>query len=598
MLDMADAMSDTNYARADVTEALEAVYAVYAAVDEALELDSVTLQSLNVPGSDFNLVKKYDITFDPSGEKSNGSIGSNGNLTNDGGTITKLVADDGFFRRLPTNTIVGRYCGHVVAEYIPDNYAKITTTLGNGDIIKITGYDVAEEFNSSNPYPCMQTNFTAKMPGTTTVEIEYYVNYHVQRESGNCNFCGRCTTIPSDNTWHKYKDTFNVTVNADYKLIFDANGGTVDPTIQTKRVADTEATFNNLPTPTRTDYTFLGWAESANGRAKYKANPTDAEKAAGIKDTVTLYWATDGIGKNPGSQGNPVTKTLYAVWEKVEPTTYTVTYTDGVDGEIVFADQGYEGLKVGDHTPAFEMADKGTETVIVDEREVVQPKREGYTFTGWELMTTTDPTHKGVQEKVQAVDADSRNEIVYTAQWKEIPTHTVTYTWSGLPEGTTDPAVPETKSYTQDAEVTVDKREKDSTVRVDDKTYVFSGWSTKDAIVTDRKFEMPAKNVVIEGKWTEKQYTVEYKWTGLPAEATEKLPDGGTYYEGFDVEVDKEYTSATEITVGEGENAETYIFSGWSTSNAVITDGTFSMPGNNVTISGAWTKKEETPPPL
>lgn len=47
---------------------------------------------------------------------------------------------------------------------------------------------------------------------------------------------------------------------------------------------------------------------------------------------------------------------------------YTVTYTDGVDGEEVFADQVYSDLRKDSTTPAF----NGT------------PTRTGYTFSGWE----------------------------------------------------------------------------------------------------------------------------------------------------------------------------------------------------------------------
>ena len=47
---------------------------------------------------------------------------------------------------------------------------------------------------------------------------------------------------------------------------------------------------------------------------------------------------------------------------------YTVTYTDGVDGEEVFADQVYSDLRKDSTTPAF----NGT------------PTRTGYTFAGWE----------------------------------------------------------------------------------------------------------------------------------------------------------------------------------------------------------------------
>lgn len=64
---------------------------------------------------------------------------------------------------------------------------------------------------------------------------------------------------------------------------------------------------------------------------------------------------------------------------------YTVTYTDGVDGEDVFKDQVFPGLVVGTITPEFD----GT------------PTRAGYTFTGWS---------PAVEEKVT-------QSITYNATW-------------------------------------------------------------------------------------------------------------------------------------------------------------------------------------
>ena len=70
-----------------------------------------------------------------------------------------------------------------------------------------------------------------------------------------------------------------------------------------------------------------------------------------------------------------------------QPTTYTVTYTDGVDGEEVFADQVYPNLTDGTSTPPFE----GT------------PTREGYTFKGWKPEVAETVTQS----------------VTYTAQWEE-----------------------------------------------------------------------------------------------------------------------------------------------------------------------------------
>ncbi len=70
---------------------------------------------------------------------------------------------------------------------------------------------------------------------------------------------------------------------------------------------------------------------------------------------VTLIWA--------GGSWQIKTQGRVHVTEE-----YTVTYTDGVDGEEVFADQVYSDLRKDSATPAF----NGT------------PTRTGYTFAGWE----------------------------------------------------------------------------------------------------------------------------------------------------------------------------------------------------------------------
>lgn len=108
----------------------------------------------------------------------------------------------------------------------------------------------------------------------------------------------------------------------------------------------------DAPTPTRTGYTFKFWSrEGQNG---------------------------DVTGQTVNGWTN-----LYAVWEK---NTYTVTYTDGVNGEA-FADQAYT-VKYEDATPAFE----GT------------PARKGFVFDGW---------NPEVAETVT-------DNATYTAQWKPV----------------------------------------------------------------------------------------------------------------------------------------------------------------------------------
>ena len=108
----------------------------------------------------------------------------------------------------------------------------------------------------------------------------------------------------------------------------------------------------DAPTPTRTGYTFKFWSREGQN--------------------------VDVTGQTVNGWTN-----LYAVWEK---NTYTVTYTDGVNGEA-FADQAYTA-KYEDATPAFE----GT------------PARKGFVFDGW---------NPEVAETVT-------DNATYTAQWKPV----------------------------------------------------------------------------------------------------------------------------------------------------------------------------------
>ena len=120
-----------------------------------------------------------------------------------------------------------------------------------------------------------------------------------------------------------------------------ANGTVFADQSYTVRLGKATPAFNG--TPEREGYVFKGWA------------PTVAE-------TVT---------------GNV---TYVAQWNAL----YTVTYTDGVDGEELFADQSTT-VEAGSKTPAFPRT----------------PERAGYTFSGW----------------APAVAETVTKDVTYTAQW-------------------------------------------------------------------------------------------------------------------------------------------------------------------------------------
>lgn len=180
----------------------------------------------------------------------------------------------------------------------------------------------------------------------------------------------------------------------------------------------------DAPTPTRTGYTFKFWSrEGQNG---------------------------DVTGQTVNGWTN-----LYAVWEK---NTYTVTYTDGVNGEA-FADQAYTA-KYEDATPAFE----GT------------PARAGYKFLGWE------PT---VAETVT-------ENATYVAQWEKL--YTVTYT-----DGVGG------KAFEDDVHSDLEKDTKTPAYKdgiPTRKGFKFLGWEPEVA-------DTVTEDVTYTAKW-EKLYTVTY----------------------------------------------------------------------------------------
>ena len=142
--------------------------------------------------------------------------------------------------------------------------------------------------------------------------------------------------------------------------------------------------------------TAVGFVESEN--TTYLFGPNTKLKINGEFVNYTRY---EGDASD-GSDGTMWVLTDLTMTPEAGGTTpaekYTVTYTDGVDGEEIFKDQVYT-VEFGKATPAF----NGT------------PARDGYKFTGWTPAVA---------------DTVTRN-ATYTAQWEKLTpaeTFTVTYT--------------------------------------------------------------------------------------------------------------------------------------------------------------------------
>ena len=184
------------------------------------------------------------------------------------------------------------------------------------------------------------------------------------------------------------------------------------------------------------------------------------------KDYVAKYNAEENVG--PHTLDDRDSKTIELTWNgekwtaaetsvtfNVKCELLTVTYTDGVKGEEVFADVVYKDIPYGTSTPAFGTKD---------------PTREGYKFVGWE------------PEVAETVTKD----VTYTAKWEKL--YTVTYTDGVKGKAFKDQVYSDLESGTD-------------TPKFDGKPtrkgYTFTGWSPKvtDTVTKDVTYVAQWKSV-------------------------------------------------------------------------------------------------------
>lgn len=247
-----------------------------------------------------------------------------------------------------------------------------------------------------------------------------------------------------------------------------------------------------------------------------------------LKGHTFAFWYLGDDEQNATAYdfNTPVTEniTLYANWEK---NIYTVTYTDGVDGEEVFADQTYR-VPFEDTTPAF----KGTKT------------RAGYVFAGWKPE---------VAEKVT-------ENATYAAQWKEDKNH------NGIPDENDDKYTVTYTDGVNNEEVFADQVYGD--LLSGTATPAFKGNPTRDGYVFDgwkpAFSDTVTGNVTYVAQWTARtdlSYTVHYYLKNTTKQvANDKMVAGQTFnadvtenairISGYRVYGD----SVKSITIGTGTN--------------------------------------------
>ena len=287
-----------------------------------------------------------------------------------------------------TVSITGCAFNNVYDAYaVKDIYPATVTISGN-------------TFDNCSGAIYFEGNITRKeiaITGNTFNNIDQYASSLKTNYRGVIQFSAACvlsdatklTISQNEITGNYVKDENHKTNLPVIRQICDMGAVTVDgwtpgEAFSVKIDSGKNVTLPDMPSGTvnGVTYTFKGWAPSA----KYT-------------DVTDISNADSFLSANSVASGG----FYYAVWEAK----CTVTYTDGVENEEIFADQVTENILSGTATPEF----NGT------------PKRDGYVFTGWTPEVAETVTANAVYTAVWSEDANG-NGVVDDNEEK----YTVTYT--------------------------------------------------------------------------------------------------------------------------------------------------------------------------
>lgn len=347
--------------------------------------------------------------------KGNAPAGAQQNKNLSEGSVSKNIGEMGLYKRLPRVTTAN-------ADYLPVEYIVTddAVSVSNPDVIGELEFSLQPGVVSGWPgtYPCIEFGYKALKAGTTNVSLKFF--YKFDSRSGLSGW---------------YYDLVTFTVNVSATEVQKPDKPTVDDVKRFRNYVNTTSSSLGAVYMWCDTYDHQAWfdyitevddaytlgdvvANDGSVLSKYTypwvcVMTLDANKyldaynyefddewgthylkdGQAATETATWYWNADlSKWQFRGSEA-PIYIDITHTAPTPEVKEFTVTYTDGVENEEVFADQVYT-VKEGDATPAF----NGT------------PAREGYVFLGWE------------PEVAETVTGDA----TYVATW-ELETYTITY---------------------------------------------------------------------------------------------------------------------------------------------------------------------------
>ncbi len=268
--------------------------------------------------------------------------------------------------------------GNTVKFNIGENITSATSTVASNKSITHT-VDSGSGWSTSNQTKIYEYTST-----------EGYSRYHSNR---TLKLYASFSGIDMLNGTMYASTTYTVPKKNSYTVSFNANGGSNAPSSQTKWYDETLTLSSTKPT--RTGYTFKGWATSSTATSatwsaggSYTANASDTLYAVWQANTYTVTYNANGGSGAPSSQTKTYGKTL--TLSSTEPTrtnyifkgwglssnTSTVTYSAGGSytnnsaitlyavWELSYISPRITGLTVSRCTSSGTLSDSGTYALV------------------------------------------------------------------------------------------------------------------------------------------------------------------------------------------------------------------------------------------
>ena len=337
-------------------------------------------------------LNKYTISFN-----ANGGSGAPSSVTKYYGETVALPTTTPT-RRGYTFSGWGTYSSDTSANYQPgSNYSSNSSStlyaIWTANVPEPETYTVSYNANGGSGAPSAQVkteNVTLTLSSTKPTRSGYtFKGWSTSKTATSPTYYagGSYTANASATLYAVWEQNAPTT----YTVSYNANGGSGAPSSQTK-THNVTLTLSSTK-PTRSGYTFLGWSTSSTA-------------------TSPTYYASGSYTANASA-------TLYAVWSKNAPATYTVSFN----------------ANGGSGAPSSVTKTDGVTLYL----PTTEPYRSNYEFLGWSTSSTaTSPTY-------YAGGSFSRNaNTTLYAVWEYSPeTYTVRYNANG---GTGAPSS-QTKTY-------------------------------------------------------------------------------------------------------------------------------------------------------